>query len=287
MALTPETLLKLSLLPAVIFDEQLEIIGFNSLFEELCGYAQADKNTMDLQHIYHGYDLHKLVVKLKHNDVYFSHFELTTKDGRTLPACANMAHDDTNHIIMIIQPQGDDTLADTDRDFQAFHDPLTSLPNRLLLHKRIDQAMVECSSKSKYAAILFVDLDEFKPINDIHGHKCGDHVLIKIADRMQQLVRQQDTVARIGGDEFVLVCTGMLQPVHAGLTAKRLIHAIIRPIAWQDDYVHVSASVGISIIPNDGNTADELLRKADTAMYLAKNSGKNGYAFYDEDTYFE
>jgi len=287
MALTPETLLKLSLNPALIFNENLEIIGFNSLFEELCGYAQVDKNTMDLQHVYHGYDLHKLVSKLKHNDVYFSHFELNTKDGRTLPACANMARDGNKHIIMIIQAQGRDTLTDTDRDFQAFHDPLTSLPNRLLLNKRIDQAIAQCFSKATYAAILFVDLDEFKPINDIHGHKCGDHVLIKIAQRMQQLVRQQDTVARIGGDEFVLVCTGMLQPVHAGLTAKRLIHAIIRPIAWQEGHVHVSASVGISIIPNDGDTADELLRKADTAMYLAKNSGKNGYAFYNEDTYFK
>ncbi len=286
MSLTSSTILSLSLTPALICDQDLTILDFNTLFEEVSGYARAAKNNLSLEEIYHGLDLHELIAKLSLNNVYFSHFEFMDSEGVAHNSCANMTLDAKGRVIVTFQITRSDEKGDIDQDFQAFHDPLTALPNRLLLGKRIDAAIEDCRKNACHAAVFFVDLDEFKPINDTYGHKCGDHVLIKTAERMLKLVRQHDTVARIGGDEFVLVCTGMQQAVHAGLTAKRLIRSIIRPVEWQDEQVRVSASVGISIIPSDGDTTEELIHKADEAMYLAKKSGKNGYSFFDEDSYF-
>lgn len=287
MALSSSTILAFSLTPAIVCDQDLTITDFNPLFEEVSGYTRDAKNKLSLTTIYQGHDLHKLISKLSPGNVYFSHFEFRDSTEVLHSSYANMTVDDGGQVLVTFQVM--DAAEERDesvQNFQAFHDPLTSLPNRILLGKRIDGALKECNTKGCYAAVLFVDLDEFKPINDTYGHKCGDHVLIKTAERMLRLVRQHDTVARIGGDEFVLVCKGMQEPVHAGLTAKRLLRAITRPIEWQNNWVEVSASVGISIIPGDGHSAEDLLHKADEAMYLAKKSGKNGYSFFDEEHYF-
>jgi diguanylate cyclase (GGDEF)-like protein len=286
MALSSSTLLTFSLNPALICDQDLTILDFNVPFEEASGYTKEAKNNLSLTKIYHGHDLHNLIVKLTPDNVYFNHFEFKDNAGVLHSSYANMTMDDKGRVIVTFQIMSSLGKDELDHNFQACHDPLTSLPNRILLGKRIDSALKECSEKACYAAILFVDLDEFKPINDTYGHKCGDHVLIETSERMLRLVRQNDTVARIGGDEFVLVCKEMQKPVHAGLTAKRLLREITRPVEWQEHLIGVSASVGISIIPDDGNSADELLHKADEAMYLAKKSGKNGYSFFDEENYF-
>jgi diguanylate cyclase (GGDEF)-like protein len=286
MALSFSTVITFSLTPALVCDQDLIIRDFNALFEEVSGYGKEAKNHLSLTDIYQGHDLHKLVSKLTPDNVYFSHFEFLDKAEILHTSSANMVLDDTGRILVTFQVLDADGRDKLDQNFQACHDPLTSLPNRILLGKRIDAAIRESREKLCYAAVLFVDLDEFKPINDTYGHKCGDHVLIKTSERMLNLVRQHDTVARIGGDEFVLVCKEMKEPVHAGLTAKRLLRAITRPVEWQEHLVGVSASVGISIIPDDGTSADELLHKADEAMYLAKKSGKNGYSFFDEENYF-
>ncbi|WP_462325519.1 diguanylate cyclase domain-containing protein [Desulfoplanes sp.] len=287
MALNSKVLLNFCLTPALVCDRDLTILDFNALFEEVSGYTRDAKTHISLTNIYQGHDLHELRGKLSPTDVYFSHFGFKDCNEVLHSSWANMTVDDQGQVLVTFEILGAKKAEETDQEFQAFHDPLTSLPNRLLLEKRIKAAAGECRETGSHAAIIFVDLDEFKPINDTYGHKCGDHVLIETSERMQKLVRQHDTVARIGGDEFVLVCTGMQEPVHAGLTAKRLIRSIIRPVQWQDMQVRVSASVGISIIPNNGHDIDELIHKADEAMYLAKKSGKNGYSFFDEDSYFQ
>ncbi len=286
MSLPSNTVLNLSLTPALLCDRDFTILDFNRLFERVSGYGKDAKNNLSLEAVYPGHDLQALLSKLSPGLVTSCHMTLSDRGGmqHASPACWTL--DDQGRVLLTLQVTDPDEANDLESHYQAFHDPLTNLPNRLLLDKRIESAIRDSQEHGWHTAILFVDLDEFKPINDTFGHICGDHVLITTAKRMLRQSRQDDTVARIGGDEFVLVCRGIQQPVHAGLTAKRLIRSLIRPIEWEDMQVQVSASVGISIAPEDGDIPEDLVRKADEAMYLAKQSGKNGYGFFDEDNYF-
>lgn len=164
--------------------------------------------------------------------------------------------------------------------YQASHDSLTGLPNRMLLLDRIQHAIGRAKRESQKVAVIFLDLDHFKLINDSLGHHAGDRLLLEMAARLSSCVRNQDTVARQGGDEFVLVLTE--QEDEPGLIhiVQRLLDVITRP--WMDaqrEY-SLSCSIGISCFPRDGETADTLLRCADTAMYKAKEIGRNTFHFY-------
>ena len=178
-------------------------------------------------------------------------------------------------------------LSAQEAERMALHDALTGLPNRVLLLDRLRQTLARRGRHREFVAVLFMDLDGFKPINDTYGHECGDEVLKVTAARLQRAMRGGDTASRIGGDEFVLVLAELKNGLHAGLTANRLIKSVTQPIGYNGLSVQVSASMGISVAPTDGHEAEELLRKADEAMYLAKKSGKNGYAFHNEAAYFE
>lgn len=172
-------------------------------------------------------------------------------------------------------------------EHMALHDALTGLPNRVLLLDRLRQTLVRVTRHNDFAAVVFIDLDGFKPINDTYGHDCGDEVLRVTATRLSRVVRGDDTAARIGGDEFVMVLSELRNGLHAGLTANRIIKSITQPIPWRGGHVCVSASLGISVAPSDGTAPEELLQKADEAMYVAKKSGKNGYSFSNESSYFD
>lgn len=163
----------------------------------------------------------------------------------------------------------------------AFYDSLTGLPNRLLLAERINQAMTISKRLKTIMAVCYLDLDGFKPINDSFGHGIGDTLLAEIADRMQKCVRESDTVARIGGDEFAI----LLLNLKSSEECENLINKILKSI--NDPYiiknivsVKVSASIGITLYPQDDCDSDMLLRHADQAMYIAKESGKNQYIFH-------
>lgn len=169
---------------------------------------------------------------------------------------------------------------------KALHDALTGLPNRTLFLDRLAQAAAHARRWRTNLAVFFIDLDGFKPINDVHGHECGDHVLVVTARRIEESLRAGDSAARIGGDEFVVVLGELREEVHAGLVAGKVIRAIAKPIPWGAGAVAVNASLGISLFPNDAEEPETLLRMADEAMYKAKRSGKNGYVFYDESRFF-
>ncbi len=158
-------------------------------------------------------------------------------------------------------------------------DPLTGLPNRRLLSDRIEHALAMARRDGTPFALLFLDLDRFKHINDSLGHQFGDRVLIDVAERIKACLRQVDTVARLGGDEFVVV---MHQADGAGAesTAQRVIEAMARPFAQGGLSFTVTCSIGIALFPNDGDSVDELLRHADKAMYSVKESGRAGYRFH-------
>ena len=162
----------------------------------------------------------------------------------------------------------------------ALHDTLTGLPNRVLLADRIDQAMNLVQEQGGCFALMFIDLDGFKPVNDAFGHHMGDQLLRAVGLRLREELRSQDTLARIGGDEFVLLVQ-LGEENDALNLAARQVGLIGRPFQVAEHDLQISASVGITIYPGNGYTAEELLMNADAAMYHAKGTGKNGYSFFD------
>ena len=162
----------------------------------------------------------------------------------------------------------------------ALHDTLTGLPNRILLADRISQAMAETTEQGGFFSLMFIDLDGFKPVNDAFGHHVGDLLLREVALRLREQLRSQDTLARIGGDEFVLLVR-LGEPDDAPRVAARQVSLLSKPFRVGEHDLQISASVGIALFPGNGLTAEELLMNADAAMYHAKGAGKNGYSFFD------
>ncbi len=161
-------------------------------------------------------------------------------------------------------------------------DPLTHLPNRLLLLDRFSHAIAGAKRNGTQLALLFLDLDGFKPINDAHGHAAGDAVLKHVAVCLSATVRGADTVSRHGGDEFLILLTDVSQPADAALTAAKVLAAIGTPFTVSDERLALTASIGISIYPDDGEEPHTLVQHADAAMYRAKKHGRGGFAFHGE-----
>ena len=174
------------------------------------------------------------------------------------------------------------SLAEANRELSelALQDSLTKLPNRILLEDRLNHALSLAKRESTTFALMFMDLDGFKAINDAYGHNVGDRLLIEVAGRLRELLRVQDTVARLGGDEFVLLLE-MTDPEGAASVADKLVHVVGYPYIVGPHELRVSASVGIAMYPNDGENAKSLMTNADAAMYHAKRSGRNAYCFFE------
>lgn len=164
----------------------------------------------------------------------------------------------------------------------AYHDPLTGLPNRLLLGERVAHAVRLAQRSGRGFAVLFLDLDRFKGINDSLGHAFGDRVLVEVAQRLQRCLRQTDTLARLGGDEFVIHLHDADRSA-AERTAQRIIDAVARPVTIDEMQFTLSCSIGIAMYPHDGTTLDELIQCADTAMYQVKERGKGHWRFYQAE----
>lgn len=162
----------------------------------------------------------------------------------------------------------------------AHHDPLTDLPNRMLLNARLKHAIEHATRSGVSLALLFLDLDRFKNINDVYGHPFGDELLRQVASRLRDCVRLDDTVARLGGDEFVVLLEEVKEPHSAVLVAEKIQLALNQPFAIEQREQFVTASIGISVFPRDGGDAAELIRNADAAMYQVKDKGRFGFAFY-------
>ncbi len=163
----------------------------------------------------------------------------------------------------------------------ARHDFLTDLPNRMLLNDRLTQAIAAAPRHHKKVGVLFLDLDGFKHINDSLGHPVGDELLKSIARRLVTSVRGADTVSRQGGDEFVVLLSEIERPEDAALLAARMLQAVAEPYGIDGHDLHVTASIGVSIFPEDGADAETLIKHADTAMYQAKENGRQGYRFFE------
>ncbi len=162
----------------------------------------------------------------------------------------------------------------------AFHDPLTNLPNRLLFNDRLTLAVAQAHRHNQRLAVLFLDLDRFKTINDSLGHSVGDELLRQVAERIQEYVREGDTVARLGGDEFTLLVPGITAEEDAAKIARKICEAIHDPFWIDGRELFVTTSVGVSVYPSDGHDSESLVRNADSAMYRAKEQGRDNYQLY-------
>lgn len=171
---------------------------------------------------------------------------------------------------------------DEELHYQARHDPLTALPNRMLFKDRLTQEIARAGREGRTLALLFLDLDRFKNINDSLGHTTGDRLLQEAALRLRGGIRDSDTLARFGGDEFVLLLPGIVQASDAGKVAQHLIEVLRQPFQIGDHEHYIGASIGISVFPGDGRSDEELLSNADKAMYRAKANGRGQYVFFEE-----
>ncbi|CAK0741889.1 diguanylate cyclase [Gammaproteobacteria bacterium] len=166
-------------------------------------------------------------------------------------------------------------------DFMAYYDALTGLPNRVLLFDRINQAMAQAKRSGVLIALAYLDLDGFKPVNDLYGHEVGDQLLVAFAQRLTRALREIDTLARLGGDEFVLVLTGLSQLNEGEIILRRLLNTLEQPFQIDHHEILLNASLGFTVYPIDQCDAEILLRHADQAMYQAKRQGKNQIRLYD------
>jgi diguanylate cyclase (GGDEF)-like protein len=164
--------------------------------------------------------------------------------------------------------------------YSAQHDPLTGLPNRMLLHDRINQAVALAARHKNKLAVFFLDLDDFKRINDSMGHSTGDKLLQSVARRLLDCVRGSDTVSRQGGDEFVVLLSELEKSEESAIAVKRMLHAVEKAHSIDERRLHVTTSIGVSIYPDDGLDAEALIGNADLAMYEAKGSGRRTFRFF-------
>lgn len=165
--------------------------------------------------------------------------------------------------------------------YQAYHDILTDLPNRMLFKDRLGLAVIQARRNRSELAVMFVDLDRFKLVNDTLGHVKGDELLQHVSGRLKNCLRRGDTLARIGGDEFTAVLPDLRDRQDAEIIADKFLESLRQPFFLDGKEVYISASIGIAVYPNDGDSIDELLRHADIAMYYVKAQGKNSHAFYE------
>ncbi|MGE7955782.1 phosphodiesterase DibA [Pseudomonas sp. NPDC089530] len=165
----------------------------------------------------------------------------------------------------------------------AHHDPLTDLPNRLLFTDRAEQALASAQIHKRGCALLMVDLDHFKMINDSLGHNVGDRLLKAVAQRLQGMFGPGITLARLGGDEFAVLVESCAQPAQAAVLAQRIIDGVKQPFLMDENQLFINASIGISLFPSDALSAEQLLRNADTALFKAKSTGRDSYALYTEE----
>lgn len=190
-------------------------------------------------------------------------------ERRVLEAALRLA------VVAIEQRQLTESLA-----YGATHDPLTGLPNRSLFERNLEGALAEAQRHGRALAVLFIDLDRFKQINDSLGHLAGDQVLIQAGQRLRDCLRRSDLLARMGGDEFTAVITDLSDARDAARVAKKLLAAFQAPFLWQGQELFVTSSIGISLFPRDGRDAPTLQRNADVAMYRAKSRGRNAFEFF-------
>ena len=280
----------------VITDARKKIVSVNRAFTDLFGFSEDEvqgKEPMIIMSLkedrnFYRHMWHKLLTKGR----WAGRVENRTKYGKIIPVWLTIAvvRDEKEEIqsFIAIYTNLEEIIRMEDKaNYLAYHDSLTGLPNRTSFEMKIDDILSLAQVEKERVAILFIDLDRFKVINDTLGHHVGDEMLIQLARRIKSQLDSDDLFARIGGDEFVVVTKLKKHRREAGLLAERLLSVIREPILIQDYHLNTTASIGIAVYPDDGKEKNEIVKHADSAMYHAKDKGKDNFQFYTRQLSFD
>lgn len=276
----------------MITDPVGTVIEINDTFTHITGYSREDilgQNARILQSDQHQPDYHEEIHLALVQDGHWSgEIWNRRKNGeiyaemQTISVVRDANKNTQNYVTLFtdITPMKEQQQQ---LEHIAHFDALTNLPNRVLLSDRLKHSMIQSQRRNLSLAVVYLDLDGFKTVNDQHGHDVGDELLIALAGRMKAALRDGDTLARIGGDEFVAVLEDLERTQDWEPVLSRLLQATAEPVVLNGSLLQVSASIGVTLYPQDGVDADQLMRHADQAMYIAKQSGKNRYHMFDVD----
>ncbi len=282
--------------PIMVSDPAGKVLRINAAFTRRTGYTAQDivgQNVSLLQSPHHDESYYqRLYSALTEHGYWQGTFWGRYKDDNSyaewLVLTAVHAPDGSmDHYVASFSEIRDNREVDADIHRMAYFDPLTMLPNRRLLYDRLGQVLASCTRSGHYGALLFLDLDDFKSLNDTHGHDVGDLLLRIVARRLEGCIRRENTVARLGGDAFVIVLESLspdanAAALQAGHVADKILTALRQPYDLEGPEYPSSASLGIVLFNSDQRSIEELLKQADMALYQAKNAGRNTWFFYDE-----
>ena len=273
----------------MITDAQTRIVAVNEAFTATTGYEQDEvlgKTPSLLQSGKHDAEFYRDLWKsLKETGQWKGEIWNRRKNGELYPQwlSINTVRDAKGGVGNYVGMFSDITArkqAEERLRVLAYHDPLTGLPNRALFHTLLNQALAKAQRHHRLGAVLFIDLDRFKNINDTLGHPIGDLLLKEVAARLLTCLRQSDTIARLGGDEFTILLEEVAHEQDAIIVAQKTLAVLAEPFNLAGNEVFVTASIGISLFPHDGSDVEALLKNADTALYRTKEQGRNGYTLY-------
>jgi diguanylate cyclase (GGDEF)-like protein/PAS domain S-box-containing protein len=282
----------IELLPEIVIelDKDNKITFANTIFFETLGYAKKDiEKGINVRDILTSVDLEKAegrIDRIKHGKKLGStEYLLVKRDGTTFPALisSQVKMDDkgnVNGIRSVIIDNTERKIMQDAIEKLAYNDPLTSLPNRILFDDRLKFVMANAARHNKKFAFIVIDLDKFKKINDKYGHKTGDEMLVFVGNRIEGMLRKNDTIARFGGDEFMLLLTEINDKKDAATVAEKILETFKEQFSLGDYKLSIGISMGISFYPDDGIDSDTLFRKADAALYQVKESGRDNYKFF-------
>jgi diguanylate cyclase (GGDEF)-like protein/PAS domain S-box-containing protein len=274
----------------VVTDGDSRILSVNPAFTDITGFTEAEAEGQTpriLKSEHHDPGFYEEIWNtLKERGVWQGEIWNRRKDGEVFVAYESISavRDDNGRPVRYVSVLSDITeFRQQQAHIQhlAYHDALTELPNRELLLDRLGHALARAQRNEHTVVVLFLDLDNFKRINDSLGHHVGDELLQEVASRMQSVLRNSDTVGRLGGDEFLILLEGQTGQSHASHTAERILAAIGEPLNLRGHRLEVTPSLGIARYPEDGSDATTLLKNADAAMYHAKDAGRGTYRFFD------
>lgn len=273
----------------LIADASRSIVRINEAFTRIMGYTMEDVRGQNPRFLNSGIQDSAFYQSMWHSLNYTGKWRNEIwnrrKDGSVCPGILdiNAVHDEQGQVLHYVGVFTEITeLKNTQRNLERLvnFDALTGLPNRILMMDRLQQAISNSGRFNRLVAVCFLDLDNFKPVNDLHGHACGDALLVEIAGRLTAAVRGGDTVARLGGDEFILLLTELAHGYELAPTLSRILDSVAKPYAVHGAKFQVTASLGASLYPRDYCDAETLLRHADIAMYRAKQAGRNQFQIY-------
>lgn len=274
----------------LVFDDTRHCIYANKAIEEILGYTNDELRGLFILHHVAPESIELVKSRAAQNDASAFEATLLRKDGIRVDAKLqghNLSLWGQNVRLVGILDITEFKNVQKQVEKLAYYDSLTNLPNRRLLYDRLEQARIRSKRNNNHALVFFVDLDNFKRINDTLGHKAGDLLLVYVAQRIVSIIRESDTLARIGGDEFVILAeyigdNGQDTLMNATKLAQKIIEIFQEPFLIENRWIHITTSIGIAIIDSELADVDTILTQADIAMYSAKNNGRNGYHFFDE-----